>query len=251
MRRPAFAIVVAVVVTVLAVSPAAAQEEPRFRLALESAGIWQNRNDVRIPPDTGTEFSISDLIGAGPSSAVRAEVTAALTERQQVRLVYAPLRVTGSGVPTDRIEFAGSTFTAEAIDAEYQFSSYRATYRFRIVDGDTWRWWLGFTAFVRDARIALEQAGISAEDTDLGFVPLGHLAGTARLSDRWRFDLDLDFAAAPQGRALDLATLLRYEPTPRWHVAFGYRTIEGGADVDQVYTFAWINAAVVRVGVGF
>jgi hypothetical protein len=34
-------------------------------------------------------------------------------------------------------------------------------------------------------------------------------------------------------------------------VAFGYRTIEGGADVDQVYTFAWINAAVVRVGVGF
>ena len=251
MRRPLLALGAACVVTALAVSPAAAQDEPRIRLTFESAGIWQNRNDVRIPPDTGTEFSITDLIGAGPSSAVRAEFTTRLTKRQQLRLVYAPLRVTGSGVPVDRLEFAGRTFTATPIDAEYQFSSYRATYRFRFADGDTWRWWIGFTAFVRDARIALEQSGASAEDADLGFVPLGHLAGTARLSERWRFDLDLDFAAAPQGRALDLAALMRYEPTPRWHVAFGYRTIEGGADVDQVYTFAWINAAVVRVGVGF
>jgi hypothetical protein len=251
MRRSLSALLTTFVLTVLAAASAAAQDEPRVRLTIESAGVWQNRNDVRIPADTGTEFSISGLIGAGPSSAVRAEFTAGLTERQQIRLVYAPLRVTGSGVPGDRLEFAGGTFTAAPVDAEYQFSSYRATYRFRIVDGDTWRWWLGFTAFVRDARIALEQPGNAAEDTDLGFVPLAHLAGTARLTDRWRFDLDLDFAAAPQGRALDLAALLRYEPTPRWHLAFGYRTIEGGADVDRVYTFAWINAAVVRAGVGF
>jgi hypothetical protein len=251
MRRKSFVLGAAFVVTALAASPATAQDEPRVRLTLESAGVWQNRNDVRIPPDTGTEFSITDLIGAGPSSAVRAELTARLTERQELRLVYAPLRVTGSGVAADRLEFAGATFTATELDAVYEFSSYRATYRFRIADGETWRWWLGFTAFVRDARIALEQSGVSAEDTDLGFVPLGHLAGTARLADRWRFDLDLDFAAAPQGRALDLAALVRYQPTPRWHVAFGYRTIEGGADVDRVYTFAWINAAVVRAGIGF
>lgn len=251
MRCSPFALSAAFVITALAASPAVAQDEPRVRLTFESAGVWQNRNDVRIPPDTGTEFSITNLIGSGPSSAVRAEFTARLTQRQELRLVYAPLRVTGSGVAPERLEFAGRTFTAAPIDADYQFSSYRATYRFRIVDGETWRWWLGFTAFVRDARIALQQAGVSAEDTDLGFVPLGHLAGTARLSDRWRFDLDLDFAAAPQGRALDLAALMRYEPSSRWHVAFGYRTIEGGADVDQVYTFAWINAAVVRVGVGF
>lgn len=251
MRSLPLAFGVVCVISAIAAAPSVAQDAPRVRLTFESGGVWQNRNDVRIPPDTGTEFSITDLIGAGPSSAVRAEFTARLTERQQLRLVYAPLRVTGSGVPVDPIEFAGRTFTATPVDAEYQFSSYRATYRFRLVDGETWRWWLGFTAFVRDARIALEQPGVSAEDTDLGFVPLGHLAGTARLADRWHFDLDLDFAAAPQGRALDLAALLRYEPTPRWHLAFGYRTIEGGADVDQVYTFAWINAAVVRIGVGF
>jgi hypothetical protein len=29
------------------------------------------------------------------------------------------------------------------------------------------------------------------------------------------------------------------------------RTIEGGADVDTVYTFAWLNAAVGGMGVRF
>jgi hypothetical protein len=29
-----------------------------------------------------------------------------------------------------------------------------------------------------------------------------------------------------------------------WGLAFGYRTVEGGADVDDVYSFAWFNYAV-------
>jgi hypothetical protein len=28
-------------------------------------------------------------------------------------------------------------------------------------------------------------------------------------------------------------------------LSFGYRTVEGGADVDAVYNFAWFNYAVV------
>lgn len=251
MKHLPFVLCTLAVVSGLAASSAAAQDEPRVRITFETAGLWQQRNDVRIPPDTGTAFSISDLIGSGPSSAQRLELSVRVSERQELRLVYAPLRVTGSGTPVNPIEFAGATFAAVPTDAEYQFSNYRATYRFRIADGDTWRWWIGFTGFVRDARIALEQPGVSADDTDLGFVPLGHLSGTGQISNRWRFTVDLDVAAAPQGRALDLAALMRYEPTPRWHVAFGYRTIEGGADVDTVYTFAWINAAVAQVGVGF
>jgi hypothetical protein len=33
----------------------------------------------------------------------------------------------------------------------------------------------------------------------------------------------------------------------RWELAFGYRTIEGGADVEEVYTFAWLHFAVGSV----
>jgi hypothetical protein len=136
-------------------------------------------------------------------------------------------------------------------DADYQFDSYRATYRYRFYSGDTWQWKVGFTGFVRDARIALEQPGAAAEDTDVGFVPLAHLSGEAALSPRWRFRLELDGSAAPQGRAFDLLAAIEYTPTRRATFSAGYRTIEGGADVDAVYTFAWLNAFVARAGIRF
>lgn len=228
-----------------------AQTVPRFRVSFEAAGVWSNRNDVRIPPDTGTEFSIVDLIGSGPTGAIRTEVTIEMAERHGLRFVYAPVRVTGRGTPDAAIDFAGERFAPEAIDAEYQFSSYRATYRYRVVNGRTWRLHVGFTGFVRDARIALTQDATAAEDADVGFVPLGHVSAQARLADRWELALELDGAAAPQGRAFDFAGTINFRPTPRWTLAAGYRTIEGGADVDEVFTFAWLNAAVARVGVRF
>jgi hypothetical protein len=136
-------------------------------------------------------------------------------------------------------------------DAEYQFSSYRATYRYRVHDGDTWRWNVGFTGFVRDARIALAQPRVAAEDTDVGFVPLAHVAGDATVGNRWLLALELDATAAPQGRAFDGAATLSYRLNPTVTLGAGYRTIEGGADVDRVFNFAWLHAAVIRAGVSF
>ena len=37
----------------------------------------------------------------------------------------------------------------------------------------------------------------------------------------------------------------------RWTVAAGYRTIEGGADNEDVYTFAWLHSVVASVGFRF
>ena len=237
--------------TVATGGEARAQSGPRFTAIVEGSAIWSSRNDVRIPPDTGTEFSIVDLIGSGPTGGVRLEATFQAAERHGLKFVYAPLRVTGRGTPSLPISFAGEAFTTTPAEAHYQFDSYRATYRYRVFDGDTWRWDVGFTGFVRDARIALAQAGTAAEDADVGFVPLGHIRGDARPRDRWTLALELDGAAAPQGRAFDFSATVNYQPTPRWIVAVGYRTIEGGADVDDVFTFAWLNATTVRVGVRF
>jgi hypothetical protein len=236
-----------VAVSLSCAAHAAAQNAPRVGIVLEAAGVWSTRNDVRIPPEGGTEFSIVDLIGSGPAGAARLETTIELSERHGLRLTYAPLRISGTGVPATSIVFAGGLFSSVPTEAKYQFDSYRATYRYRFYKGETWSWRVGFTGFVRDARIALEQPGTSAEDTDVGFVPLGHLSGEARLAERWGLLLELDGSAAPQGRAFDALAAVEYRPAPRWTIAAGYRTIEGGADVDEVYTFAWLNAAVVRV----
>ena len=34
------------------------------------------------------------------------------------------------------------------------------------------------------------------------------------------------------------------EISPRWSLAAGYRMVEGGADVEEVYNFAWLHYGV-------
>jgi hypothetical protein len=252
---PLAAASIAYLVFSFSASPVGAQTPsavPRFSALAESAAIWTTRNDVRIPPDTGTEFSIVDLVGSGPATAGRVEVTAGLAARHEVRFVYAPIEISGAGVPAGPIAFAGGAFAPGVrTDAHYRFTSYRATYRYTFYAGERWQWQVGFTGFVRDARIALAQAGVAAEDTDVGFVPLAHVRGRATLADRVRLTLELDGTAAPQGRAFDGAVMVDVHVTRRWFIGGGYRTIEGGADVDTVYNFAWLNTAVVRTGLTF
>lgn len=231
---------------------AAAQDRERLAVEIEGGSIWQGRNDVRIPNETGTLFSLVDLAGSGPSGVVRVEAAFDVNERHGFRVVVAPLAIDGSGVPSESVLFAGEAFApGVSTTASYRFSSYRVTYRYRFYDGPAWRWKIGFTGFVRDARIALRQGDRFAEDTDVGFVPLVHVRGDARLSDRWRFLLDFEGLGASQGRAFDVAAKLGYAVSDRWEVSFGYRTIEGGADVEQVYNFAWLHFAVGALRVRF
>ena len=51
-----------------------------------------------------------------------------------------------------------------------------------------------------------------------GFVPLGHIAGTARLNERWHIGLELDGTAAPQGRAFDFSGIDTTLPTRTFEV---------------------------------
>lgn len=225
---------------------------PRFSALVEGAALWTARNDVRIPPDTGTEFSIVDLIGSGPAGISRVEATVRLAARHELRFLYAPIEISGTGTPASAIAFAGGSFApGVTTDADYQFTSYRGTYRYTFFAGDRWQWQIGFTGFVRDARIALAQPGVTAEDTDVGFVPLAHLRGRATLGDGVRLTLEMDGTAAPQGRAFDVAAMVDVHVTRSWFIGGGYRTIEGGADVDTVYNFSWLNGAVIRSGVTF
>ena len=229
-----------------------AQSDKRFSVMVEGGAVWQSRNDIRVPNETGTEFSLPDVIGNGPYGVFRAEFDFDIAEKHGFRFVYAPLEITDSGMLADEVSFAGELFDpGVATEANYKFSSYRFTYRYRFYNGPTWTWKVGATAFIRDARIALRQGDLYAEDTDVGFVPLVNLQGIARINDDWRFILDFDGLAASQGRAFDIAAKLGYSISDRFEVAFGYRVIEGGADVEQVYNFAWFNSVVASLRINF
>jgi hypothetical protein len=173
-------------------------------------------------------------------------------ERHEWRVLVAPLSVSGTDTLDRPVSFAGTNFSAGlATEASYRFDSYRLTYRYVVHDGERWDWCVGLTGKVRDAEIELEQAGANAKKTDTGFVPLLHFVGDYALDDDWRISLDVDGAWAPQGRALDAALKLYWRFSERAELGFGYRTVEGGADNDEVYTFAWINEAVLSLRFAF
>ena len=95
----------------------------------------------------------------------------------------------------------------------------------------------------------MEGVGRAAEKTNTGFVPLVNFLAEWRPSKRLRFILEGDALAGPQGRAEDVLLALRYSLGERVGVKIGYRLLEGGADVDQVYNFTLINYAVLGVAV--
>ncbi len=234
------------------VSTATTLEDSFLVAELEGAALWQSRNDVQIPNDeTGSRFSLIDVTGNGPFAAGRLYLTANLGAKHSLRALLAPLSIRETDRPPGPVRFAGAMFEpARPVEATYQFNSWRLTYRYRLTDRETLSLWTGFTAKVRDAKVELVQGSTTGRDTDVGFVPLLHLGADWQVAPRWRLLFDFDGLAGGPGRAFDVALKLGRDVGERWRITGGYRTLEGGADVDSVYNFAWLHYAVVSVVVG-
>ncbi|MEJ2180786.1 MAG: hypothetical protein P8Y28_10205 [Gammaproteobacteria bacterium] len=181
--------------------PIGANEHRKWQFDLAAGAAWQNRNDVRIPGDTGTQFSLKDLVGSGPYPSIRFEAFYNIKGPHGLRLMLAPFEYTETG-----------------------------------------------TLKVRDAEIALTQGTQFANDTDVGVVPLLYLYGDYNINNKWNFVFDMDGLASPQGRAFDLGLKLTYDLSDQWYLGGSYRLLEGGADNDTVYNFAWFNYLLFSIG---
>ncbi len=219
-----------------------------FEVEVEGGFVWQIGNDVEIPNDgTATRFALTDVVGSGPWPTGRVYLTWDVSDNHALRFLYAPLSVTETGTPAEPLTFAGSRYDPAPLEATYTFNSYRLSYRWRLHSGSRSTAWLGFTAKVRDATIALAQGPASSRKDDLGFVPLLHLAADRRLGSRWHLTFDADALAGGPGRAVDASLKLGFDVDDRWSIRAGYRTVEGGADVESVYNFAWLHYAAASV----
>ncbi len=232
----------------LAVRPVAAEG---FRLDLETGAAWQLRNDFAVPGTEGTRLSI-DEADRGPFLAARATLWAELGERSSLRLVAAPFRAKATLTPESAVEFDGATFAAgEPLDATWVFDSWRLSYVWRFRSSGPVSFRAGLTAKVRDARIELAQGGFSKAKSNTGFVPLLYGGVRWQMTPRLAFDLEADGAAASQGRAVDVAARVEANVSPGVDLFLGARTLEGGVDGDEVYSFAWLAYGVGGVSIRF
>lgn len=223
-----------------------------WRLDLEAGPVWSGYNDVRIPGEGGTPFSLTEDLRSEPGGFWRLRLTRSLGERHELSAFAAPLRLEAAGRAPAALAFAGTEFPAgSALDARYRFDSYRLTYRYRLRASERFSGWLGLTAKLRDAEIAVTGAGRAAKKLNTGFVPLLAFRGDWRLAERWTARLEGDALAGGPGRAEDVFIGLVYARGPRLALRGGYRFIEGGADVAEVYNFALLSFASLGLELAF
>ena len=232
------------------VAPAVA----RWSVDVEAGPVFSGYNDVRIPGDTGTLYSLTEDLHARTALGFRARLSKTFGDRHWVSVLVAPLRVESRGTLDREVLFAGRRFPAgeDELEGLYRFDSYRLTYRYGLVRARRFRLDLGLTAKIRDAEISLKYAHgelPGASKTNTGFVPIISFRADWQLGPRLGLVLDGDALGVPQGRAVDVTAALRIGFGDRVDARVGYRVLEGGSDVDEVYGFALFHYAVAGITV--
>jgi hypothetical protein len=209
-------------------------------------------NNVRIPGDSGTLFSLTDDLQAETTYFWRVRVDVRVGRKHVLSGLVAPLEVTSSGTFNRPVDFMGETFAPGVpVTGRFMFNSYRFTYRYEFLDKGGWRFGLGVTAKVRDAATSLETTGHFAEKTNVGFVPLVNFKLERDLGKKAVFRLEGDALAAPQGRAEDIFAGILVPLNKNVTLKAGYRLLEGGADNAEVYTFSGFHYAAVGAIIRF
>lgn len=209
-----------------------------FETGLVSTGY----NDVRIPGDQGTFLSLKDDLKPGSDIYYRIKLNYTFGSAHTLSMLFAPLTVKSEGRLNKDVNFAGKIFSANTeLSGSYKFNSYRLTYRYDFVQNPGFEFGLGFTAKIRDARIALSSQNISAEKTNVGFVPIINFRLFWHISNEFGLLFEGDGLAAKQGRAFDVLLSASYNLSDKIGLKAGYRVLEGGADNDEVYNFALLH----------
>ena len=219
-----------------------------FETGIVSTGY----NDVRIPGDKGTFFSMKDGLNSKTEFFYRLRLNYTHKSRHTFSLLYALLQTKSNGSLSQDLSFEGVLFSAQTeLNGTYKFNSYRLTYRYDIVQKSMFEFGFGITAKVRDARIAISSSSLTSEKTNVGFVPLINFRLLCKMNEKFGLLLDGDALAAPQGRAVDVLVAATYMVSNKIVVRAGYRMLEGGADNDIVYNFALFHYASVGLSYTF
>ncbi|MEX2513320.1 MAG: hypothetical protein WD398_10475 [Cyclobacteriaceae bacterium] len=239
---------ISISILVIAVSflfvPAA---KAQWTIDAETGLAFPGYNKVRIPNESGTLFSFkNDFEAQGPVVPARIRIGYTFNEKNHIFGLWAPLSINYEGGFDQTVQFQESAFPGgTAVDGFYQFNSYRLTYRRDVVQSNNWLIGIGFTAKIRDASVQLEnEAGIKDRKDDLGFVPLLHLYTAYDWGGKTLF-FEGDGLAGGPGRAFDLFVGAKLPVSTTVSLKAGYRFLEGGANVDEVYNFTLVQFAVL------
>lgn len=220
------------------------------------AAIFQN--DGRYGA-TGTAYKAEDLNQTATLyRASRIALEARLGERHGLVLLYAPFDITTRATLTRDLDFRGTLFpSGTAVDSRYLFDGYRASYLYRVIQGERFSWDIGASLQVRNALVSLSAVDGSrySKESDIGLV--------GALKTRLRFTLPSRVWAGLEadglttfglgnttGAIYDVALTLGVPLNDKGDVnAYArLRLLGGGADVPRRDLYNWANFGFAVLG---
>lgn len=248
LRKRVFTLVAAGLLAIGSAAPAFGQVFLDYENGLALPGY----NDVQVPRETGTRFSLTEDLKTDAGYFFRIRLGIQWKDRHTISVFAAPFRLRASGSVGRELVFFEETFgPGTPLSGLYRFDSYRLTYRYDLVRRGKWRAGFGLTAKIRDAAIRLEGGGRSSTKTNVGFVPLVNFRVLWQFHPKWGVLFEGDAAAAKQGRAEDVTIALTYRLNSRLSMRAGYRILEGGANVAEAYNFALVHYLSLGVTYSF
>ncbi len=243
------------IVAFLVASNAQSQDVGRqpWTLELEYQRFRLDRNTVQKPNTyEGTRFESTDFTGDMGNS-VRLTGFAPLgwwKTGDALRVVVAPLNISGTGISSTAINYYGRTFQAGIpITVNYRFNTYRFSYVVPIFTASReagWDFRLGGTLGIRDAQIKLSQGGLSRDFSNVGPIPLLYASATKTLGRDWSLQGEFDGFPAPGGGGLfDGSLKIGYKVTPNLELTAGIRYQAGAAIDTEIYNSLQQTAVVI------
>ncbi len=219
-----------------------------LRIETELGAVFSGYNDVRSPNKDNPSplLSFTKDLKSDPVFGSRLQVHYRPHPRHQISLLAAPLTVKPSGnLPAD-IFYEGETFyEGEHVNALFRFDSYRLQYRYFFPKPLYVIKSVGISGKIRDAEVSLKSGDKKASKTNTGFVPLLSLNAGYQILDELELVLEAEGLGSPYGRAEDIYLGLDFMLNDKLNFRAGYRLLEGGSDIDEVYTFSAFHYATV------
>ncbi len=220
---------------------------PDLRFEAETGIAIPGYNDVRIPNnDANTKFSLVDDLALDATLQKRVSIHWRISPRHQMSLMATPLTLKGEDKLSKNVVYQNRHFWQnDLVKTEYRFDSYRLQYRYLLPKEFYGIRAVGASLKLRDAEISLKSSSNYATKKNTGFVPLLSLNAGHRLTDKLDLSLEAEGLASPYGRAEDVFVGAYYDLHNLLRLKAGYRFLEGGSDIDEVYTFAAVHYAVI------
>ena len=98
----------------------------RWHIDIETGVVLPGYNDVRIPNETGTLFSLTDELETDPKPFFRTKVIYSINNRHSIAMLVAPLRLQAQGQVNRPVRFEEEEFPAHtSLKGKYRFASVR------------------------------------------------------------------------------------------------------------------------------